>query len=343
MSSEYFHKGLTTVNNSESHSFIHLLKNGSVHIGIVSDSDSFIPLAITLYSQQMQVSLYYVPSQEDIINQKVHAFLQQVPISLTEEKNQGRDLYQWLQKGKMDVCFIIGYRHLIHLDRLKQVYTTLFNIHFGLLPMFKGPSPVFWQLKLGCEKIGVSIHRLSTKFDEGPVVWMKETDNQKYYNYKLATQLLSQLCMEGAFFIINCLTNGLAIPNLDRSSVIPAYYKRPGLQEVAIDWKQTDADGICNLIRACNPWNKGAIALFKGQEVKLTDAVIVHEDSEAETKNILSATAGTIVEDDGCLHICCKDGNIIQVNMLFFQESFIPTYYGRTFGFRKGDKFESIG
>lgn len=44
------------------------------------------------------------------------------------------------------------------------------NVHPSLLPEWRGPAPVFWQLRAGLRQIGVTIHRMSREFDEGPIL-----------------------------------------------------------------------------------------------------------------------------------------------------------------------------
>lgn len=44
------------------------------------------------------------------------------------------------------------------------------NVHPSLLPALRGPEPVFWTLRRGERRAGVTIHRLDADFDTGPVV-----------------------------------------------------------------------------------------------------------------------------------------------------------------------------
>jgi len=304
-----------------------------MHIGIISDSDSLIPLVYTLAAQKLQVYLFYSPSQDNFINQKVLGFVKQFQIPITEEKNSKQDLYQWLIAGKYDACFILGYKHLIQLNRLNGCSTPLFNIHFGPLPSFKGPVPIFWQLKKGNKKLGLVIHVLTQKFDEGQVIWTKDIDNLPHYNFQVVKQLFSQHCVEGVFFILRILINKLPLTYIDNSTSVAAYQKRPELKDVLIDWKEMTATEIHNLIRAGNPWNKGAASFFKGQELKLMDATMI--DNGQPTTN---SAGGTIVNDDNCLHIICSDGKVINLNMVFFNDCFIPAYHCKHWGLVKGQK-----
>jgi len=304
-----------------------------MRIGIISDSDALIPLVYTLAGQQnLQVSLYYSPSPDPFVNQKVREFVRQRRIPITEEKNKERDLYAWLNKGKYDVGFVIGYKYRIKPDRL-SCHTPLFNIHFGPLPAFRGPVPVFWQLKYGVEKMGLCIHHLTAELDSGDVVWLKEIENQEYYNCKQVGQLFSQICVEGVLRMLPFLMTGMSLPVVDRSAFESAYQKRPELKDVSIRWSDMDAAEICNLVRACNPWNKGAITSYNRQEVKLMDARIISSEEAA------GCEPGTIVGDNGELHVRCKDRKTLKVNTLFYQESYIPSYQAVLAGFKKGNAF----
>jgi len=311
-----------------------------MRIGIISNSDCCIPLAYTLAAQQLQVCIYYAAGNEPFVNQKVQAFTKQNQIPLFQEK-QDNDFYQWINAGKYDACFIIGYRKLIQIKKVNGSADRIFNIHFSSLPAYKGPVPVFWQLRAGEQTLGISIHRLNEKFDEGNVLWRKEIKNQDFLNYQMTLQLLSQLCVEGALFILQMLLNGISIvPLFPSDSTVSSYQTRPKAGDVIVQWETMTAQEICHLIRACNPWNKGAITFYKNQEVKLMDAVLA-ESEETSEKNVAGMEPGTIQEINKSFQIYCSDRNIISVNMLFFQECYIPTYQCNMVGFVKGERFRT--
>lgn len=54
---------------------------------------------------------------------------------------------------------------------LKKVGTAI-NSHPSLLPMHKGSQPIFWATMLK-DPLGISIHRISEKIDEGDVLYQK--------------------------------------------------------------------------------------------------------------------------------------------------------------------------
>jgi len=305
-------------------------------IGIVSDSESFIPAAYTLAASGLQVYLYYQPSPDPIVNQKIRGFFKNSGIPVTEEKRPNFDLYKWLIGNNFNLCFVIGYKSKIQLEKLYLCKTPIFNIHFGALPYFRGPAPIFWQLKYGVEKIAVTIHRITERLDDGPIVWIKETENLPYYNFRSANQILSRMSVEGILFIVQQTINHSEILTIDKSNCAIGYQKRPSLENVVIDWQTMEAIEIGNLIRACNPWNKGAITFFKGNEIKLMDAIIF----DSRIKNKTSLTPGTILECEDKLIVQCINDQTLQINMVFYDEMFIPGYQCNCYGFLRGNTFE---
>lgn len=52
---------------------------------------------------------------------------------------------------------------------LDATQSGVFNIHPSILPRFRGPDPIFWQFHAGCLELGVSVHRMTSRMDAGPL------------------------------------------------------------------------------------------------------------------------------------------------------------------------------
>ena len=50
----------------------------------------------------------------------------------------------------------------------------ILNVHPSLLPVGRGPEPVFWTLRRGEPVTGVTVHRMDAGFDTGPIVAQAE-------------------------------------------------------------------------------------------------------------------------------------------------------------------------
>jgi methionyl-tRNA formyltransferase len=53
---------------------------------------------------------------------------------------------------------------------LRAVPLGCWNIHPSLLPAYRGPTPLFWQLRAGETRTGVTVHRMDAGWDTGPLL-----------------------------------------------------------------------------------------------------------------------------------------------------------------------------
>ncbi len=127
---------------------------------------------------------------------KVRAFAFRNNISITDDKVCREDVLE-LIKNDCDLLFSAGYYFKIPVvDDILGV-----NVHPALLPVGRGPWPQPVTLLKGLRESGVTLHKLSDKFDEGEIIIQKkfnvdhdenlETLTQKYAYYaKIATREL---------------------------------------------------------------------------------------------------------------------------------------------------------
>ena len=75
-----------------------------------------------------------------------------------------------LEALRPDRVLVSCYPYRVPESLLCSVPSGWFNIHPSLLPDYRGPSPVFWQLRDGRDRIGVTLHRMSSELDLGPIL-----------------------------------------------------------------------------------------------------------------------------------------------------------------------------
>jgi methionyl-tRNA formyltransferase len=173
-------------------------------IGIISNSKICIPLLAYLTSIKAGVMLYFGKSPDagiSINDMAGFCRINNIPFHAEDDKT---DLYNWHQLNEPDVIFTTGYSHKIDVKELNGVPKGIYNLHFGKLPQYRGPSPVFWQLKNGEAQLGLTIHQLTNKLDSGAVVWEQTIKNEEYQSYSYINQVFSQLQVQGvAQYLLN--------------------------------------------------------------------------------------------------------------------------------------------
>lgn len=304
-------------------------------VNVITGGELCLPLVQFLQYHKIKVSVYADATvRQDAMASLIH-FCTQSSIPLTNDNPE--NIYDWLRRSGGKINFIIGYSHLLDTQRIssKQLLYT-YNIHFGPLPEYRGANPVFWQIKNGVSELGITIHRINEKFDDGPVFWKKNIRREPYYSYGMANSILSNNLIEGAAYLIDSVLKQSVIPVIKpKEDAVRKYYPIPQLQDVLIDWQAMSVKEITNLILACNPWNKGAITLLNGREIKVLDA------KEKEFENNGENPTGMILDTQGTLDVQCIGNKVLSITMVNIDGTFVPARDIAYYGLQKGMCFTS--
>jgi methionyl-tRNA formyltransferase len=96
-----------------------------------------------------------------------------IPVTYVQDINSRETLYK-LEKLKPDYIFVACFPWKIppgifHLPKIAAL-----NSHPSMLPAYRGPQPVFWQLRQGEAKTGVSLHLINDEIDAGDIILQTE-------------------------------------------------------------------------------------------------------------------------------------------------------------------------
>lgn len=128
--------------------------------------------------------------------------------------------------------------------------SNLFNIHFSLLPAYKGCFTSFWPLYHGREKTGVSLHRIDPGVDTGPIVAQREIPLDREVTARQLYEIYQDNALELFIQNLENMATGrcaAVAQGHDGSS----YFSRQSLAQVSreIDLRAT-AEQIQNTVRA---------------------------------------------------------------------------------------------
>jgi methionyl-tRNA formyltransferase len=302
-------------------------------IGIVSNSKICIPLLSYLSSIKAGVMLYFGKSANtDISINDLAGFCRLNNIQFHAEDNKN-ELYNWQQLHEPDVIFFTGYNHKVAVEELSSVPKGIYNIHFGKLPQYRGPSPVFWQLKNGEALLGLAIHQLSNKLDSGAVIWEQNIKNEEYHTYNYINQAFSELQVKGVFEILDKLSRKQPLNVKTQDEIQAKYYNRPQLADIMVNWERMEAKEIIDLIKACTSWNNGVSVLINGCELKILDAEIALEKA--------NNTPGIINIANNKFNVACINGKALNINFFNINNTCIPARHAGFYGLKTGQAFIS--
>ncbi|AZP36195.1 Methionyl-tRNA formyltransferase [Candidatus Annandia adelgestsuga] len=81
------------------------------------------------------------------------------------------DIYYNILNLKADIIVIISYGNKIPKSFFKITKFGCINIHFSLLPRWRGSSPIQYSILYGDKKTGVTIIKINKNFDEGDIIF----------------------------------------------------------------------------------------------------------------------------------------------------------------------------
>jgi methionyl-tRNA formyltransferase len=87
-----------------------------------------------------------------------------------------REFIEKLDTINFDIIFINSYSMKLHADILVKAEKGAFNVHGGLLPEYRGCSPVQWAIINKEIKSGVTLHEVTEEIDCGPIIAKTEVE-----------------------------------------------------------------------------------------------------------------------------------------------------------------------
>lgn len=205
-----------------------------------------------------------------------------------------------------DAAVVVAYGRILPESFLNAFPRGAINVHFSLLPKYRGAAPVNWAIVNGEEKTGVTTMKMDVGLDTGDILLVRETEIGADEN---AVELMQRLSFLGA----DLLSETLAMfdeltpqkQNHDLATLAPIMKKDDGL----IDWNLS-AKEIANRVRGFQPF---PTSFTKYDEKKLT-IWKASEDQRPETKD---QRPSEILEAKGDkLFVNCGNQTVLQIDEL---------------------------
>ena len=154
---------------------------------------------------------------------------------------------------------VVAYGRLIKPHVLAAV--PMVNVHFSLLPRWRGAAPVERALLAGDAETGVCLMQLDEGLDTGAVY---ATERVPIDADTTAADLRTTLVAMGSRMMVDALAGPLGVPVPQQGEPVYAEKIRP--DELRIDWSRP-AEVTHRLVRLGGAWT-----MFRGKRMKVLDA-----------------------------------------------------------------------
>jgi len=243
----------------------------------------------------------------------------------------------WLCAEEPDMVLVFGCAYKIPEELFTIPKLGFYNVHFSLLPAYRGSNPLFWQLKNGEAVGGISIHQMTNEFDGGPILVRHETPIYQGENHGLISNRLSFESIGVIAKGIEKLEDkgGIKLDEQNKDTIIGA--PEPVLDDLKINWETQSAKEIESLVNAANPNFGGAVGILRGQVIRILEV------NPAQIDNPSPCDPGTIVHSDTNygIFVACKDMQFLRINVLQSAECLLSGFKLASLGVAPGERFES--
>jgi methionyl-tRNA formyltransferase len=208
-----------------------------------------------------------------------------------------------------DLSIVMSYGKIISKKIIEIHKIGMLNIHFSLLPKYRGAAPIQWCLINGEKNTGVTIFWINEVLDTGEIFVQKEVGVSLYDNYyTLSEKLVSVGCELLKDTVFKILSGKIIkFPQVGEPSYAPLIKKELG----KIDWSKT-AFEIHNLIRALVYWPKAYTSVKidnKLINLKIIESYLVENKFLCDT-----STVGEVVRlDESGIVVLCGGKSFLKI------------------------------
>ena len=198
-----------------------------------------------------------------------------------------------------DAAVVVAYGRILPSGFLNAPRRGCLNVHFSLLPKYRGAAPVNWALVRGERETGVTTMRMDEGLDTGAILMQRATPIE---SHETAPELLARLALMGAELLSATLARLDEIeprPQRDEDATLAPMLRR---DDGRIDW-QHDAAQIERCVRGFQPWPT-AYTQHDGRRLIVWRASVVETDARR-------GSAGEIVEAQGDDFVVAAGGQTV--------------------------------
>ena len=242
---------------------------------IASSSPVAIPLISALNASSTHQLLGLLTNPDKATGRGMHVVANELAtwtesLGINIQKPENNDeLKKIIENIKPEIVITIAYGRIIPLELLEIPKYGWINVHFSLLPRWRGAAPVQWAILNGDKQTGITVFKLDKGMDTGPVYLEQATPINNDENSDGLLKRLSQIGSDLAIKSLELISEGVT-PKPQASigiTLAPKISKNDG----KIDWTQS-SDQVVNRFRALSS-NPGVWSLLGELRIKIDSLV----------------------------------------------------------------------
>lgn len=217
----------------------------------------------------------------------VKEYADSVGIEVLQPKSlrNNAEILEQLKAIAPDFIVVAAYGKILPQEVLDVPKFAPVNVHFSLLPRYRGAAPVNWAVINGEKETGVSTMLMDAGLDTGDILLVERTPIDK----KDSVMIAEELAETGAKLLIKTLNDFQSITPVKQVEADMTYAPIMKKEDGHIKWAEKTAEQIECMIRGFVPWPT-AYTYLNGKIFKLFAAETVKCDNDAEPGQVFDVT-----------------------------------------------------
>jgi methionyl-tRNA formyltransferase len=272
-----------------------------------------------LKSLKKEFTLSFIITQPDAVGRRnrkkippaVKCFARENHIDFEQpETLKNTEIQEKIKEYDPDIGVVISYGKIIPESIFKIPRFNTINVHFSLLPLYRGAAPVQRALEKGETKTGITIFEIDKKLDTGDI-WAKQEFSIQPSD--TAETLLNRLCDQGSPFMIKTIQQIFKqqLSKKPQNHPMATYARTIKKEEGRVDWNLT-AQQIFNKYRGFFPW-PGLFCFIDQKRIKLTKIQVAFESPSLDSLLVQKNPGDILKLDRDFLAVCCGNKSILLI------------------------------
>lgn len=205
---------------------------------------------------------------------------------------------------RVDLAITIGYGVILPQRILNVPLHGFINLHFSLLPRWRGAAPVQRAILNGDEELGLTVFALDAGMDTGPIYVQRSISNDPYEN---SGECLRRMAVVGSELVAQTidLIEAKVLPVKQADSGV-SYAPKITKEEARIAWSH-NAVKLNRQIRAFTP-EPGAWTTWRNAPMRITRARPYSMDHQLEN--------GEVIFHDGNVVVGCGERSTLVIEQV---------------------------
>ena len=207
---------------------------------------------------------------------------------------------------------IVAYGALLDQAALDCLDKGWINLHYSLLPKWRGAAPVQRALMAGDRETGVTLFQLDQGMDTGPIHLQSPTVIETGESTADLLPRLTSLGVSGLFELLPRLASGMVAPIAQDSDLLRSLPKADKLtrEDARINWHRNAVE-LENQIRGLNP-EPMAWTMLEDDAFRIIEARALGA-TDWQTLAGESAEAGSVHVEKGRVLVTCGQGTLLEL------------------------------